>query len=1244
MKQTCKKWRVCVFYLGFLLLTMPFVMGYSVNDFFSVVGEKGTQDISCLGKPIPTSNFRVGDEESLGPNAVKKYCCQRFSIHNPFLFTSFDVSKISLNPYVEFGDVSVYYADLKSETFTTSKGNITQQYLEWTKGIKSYILDNGLKFTMLICSEKDNILQKKKWGTRISVGGYVYDLDPVYNPAGTNAFHPNATNLNMTGGNGTNVIKDNQTLNLTFTYQDYCGNNECVANDSLSEVFRFDNSGNGNNGTTGGNGGTLTFVRGVFGGSTGSINISKETGMFNFSVNSTSTVTNLTGSGSFGFGGWFNITCCVGGNYIFSTNTEANLDTFMYVNLAANRLDCGFENATKAQIQTSKSSSTAMTGEWKFLYCQKNATHICAYVDDQVPTCTATNTGDVHGFVGTKWVLGGQDTTAPGIQNISVDEFQFRKEALNNANISQWYYDGLHRLSPTAFSSNNSRCEWYVQNSSGVFLGRNETLGFNSSSCLLNGTLMASNYNASNNISVNFTPVNNFEAGVTRDSGRTVFIITSDTNVPPNVRLDFPGNNSVFNAPVRINFSFRIVDDVNLSLIGMLIINGTQNVSNSSVQNNTLTNLSAFFVNAQAGNYTWDVNGSDGKLANLSNETRTFEIRGTSPQFVTYAIEANTSVLETSNQTFFLNVSYNTSLINLSVNFTYAGLSYNGSLVSSVDDPDSVHASFNLSRFKANIVVNLTLVNNTAQDFQFHVNASFLNGTNESHSRNSTQNVTFAYLISAVQRLTNVTEGRLNVVTNFTLLVPGSIAIQTIWGEGKLDFNGSNHTAIIHQENRSVAVNFTATVNIPMLTSAANQQFSYVPYVNLSFNHSGRPRDTNISRSAITEFNTTISQLNVSNCSIQSGVNDETLNVTIRDETSNAVLQPASVEMFFVLFREANSRMNNRTFNIVSRNNGSFHICYRPVFDTVKADFDWTITNDSYSQRSFSQVEFNLSNATQTLNLNLFLISNTSLDQNTVIITVVDQDDQALEGRVVEIRKFDPNNQNESILESKKTRFDGKVQFQVITKNTFYRIKVLNKQDVELYTNPFEMISPFAMTFRIVIDEDKTISHTLQLFTIPKTLRFDNATRNITFNYSDPNKFLERVCMTIRNGTLSNFTWFHGCITNASDRLSFNVGQNRSVFVVDVVAEVPGDQTAFLFAKLFVDTIVNARFLFEGLIATFFVVGIVSFAFLFNPATAMIAGAGAFLIMGVMGFHMVTIGTGIGALVFALILGWFMKT
>src|SRR3990167_5195414 len=558
MKQTCKKWRVCVFYLGFLILNTAFVMSYSVTDFFSVIGEKGTEDISCLGKPIPQTNFRVGDEETLGPFGVKLYCCQRFRLTNPFWLTSYDVSKINLQPYVDKGDVNVYYATSKTETINTSKGSNLNNYLEWTQGITSYNLEPENKFTMLICGEKDNIMQSKKWGVRINVGGYLYDKDPQYNPSGTNAFHHNAS-ISLSGQNASGFIQDNATINMSANYTDYCQANDCVTNDSLSEVFRFDNSQNGNNGTTGGAGEAFTFVRGVFGGSNGAINISKDDkGAFNISVNATSTVVNLTGSGSFGFGGWFNISCCAGGNYFVTSNVANDLAPYIYVNTAGGSLECAWRNSTGTSAGVTKSGLTAngaVLDRWVFFYCQKNSTHFCSYADNLVPTCAAVNAGDTHGAMGIKWVIGGQFSTAPQLQNLSLDEFQFRKEALNNANISQLYHDGLHRLRPNDFSANNSKCEWYIQNATGRFLVKNQTLAFNVTTCTLN-TSDTDQYANGNNISVNFTHVNNFEAHLPIQNG-TVQIF----NIPPegpNINLDVPANNAVFSSPTSINFSFTV--------------------------------------------------------------------------------------------------------------------------------------------------------------------------------------------------------------------------------------------------------------------------------------------------------------------------------------------------------------------------------------------------------------------------------------------------------------------------------------------------------------------------------------------------------------------------------------------------------------------------------------------------------------------------------------------------------------
>ena len=110
-------------------------------------------------------------------------------------------------------------------------------------------------------------------------------------------------------------------------------------------------------------------------------------------------------------------------------------------------------------------------------------------------------------------------------------------------------------------------------------------------------------------------------------ANRTVILNwTAPPNQAPQIILNLPTNNTVFNNIQNINFNFTATDDYNTTLSCSIYLDGTLNQTNNSVQNNTLTNF--LITGISYGNHNWSINCSDGSLSNIS-ETRYFSVNDT---------------------------------------------------------------------------------------------------------------------------------------------------------------------------------------------------------------------------------------------------------------------------------------------------------------------------------------------------------------------------------------------------------------------------------------------------------------------------------------------------------------------------------------------------------------------------------------------------------------------------------------
>src|SRR3989338_7993143 len=155
-------------------------------------------------------------------------------------------------------------------------------------------------------------------------------------------------------------------------------------------------------------------------------------------------------------------------------------------------------------------------------------------------------------------------------------------------------------------------------------------VNYNTLSCNLtiDSVLNTTGINSLNNTPVNKT-ISGFSNGIhswnVTCSNNVTNAVTSLTNIftvdsiLPSISLNLPSNNTV-NLSTSYTFNFTATDNLNTSMTCSLLIDGLVNQTNTSIQNNTLTN---FVVSGfSEGNHTWDVRCGDG--ANTNTTTSLF--------------------------------------------------------------------------------------------------------------------------------------------------------------------------------------------------------------------------------------------------------------------------------------------------------------------------------------------------------------------------------------------------------------------------------------------------------------------------------------------------------------------------------------------------------------------------------------------------------------------------------------------
>ena len=153
----------------------------------------------------------------------------------------------------------------------------------------------------------------------------------------------------------------------------------------------------------------------------------------------------------------------------------------------------------------------------------------------------------------------------------------------------------------------------------------------------VNSTPYGINYSVVNNTVTNIT-VNaslsdayyvvavygNVSSGYSNVSDAFGFVVETEA---PSVTLNNPANQT-YSKNASYVFNYTLVDEINNSMIGRFYLDGALNNTNSSVLNNTLTNVVVYGMTEE--NHTWFVSGTDGS-GTTNSANRTLVIDLTSP-------------------------------------------------------------------------------------------------------------------------------------------------------------------------------------------------------------------------------------------------------------------------------------------------------------------------------------------------------------------------------------------------------------------------------------------------------------------------------------------------------------------------------------------------------------------------------------------------------------------------------------
>lgn len=423
---------------------------------------------------------------------------------------------------------------------------------------------------------------------------------------------------------------------------------------------------------------------------------------------------------------------------------------------------------------TLKNSSISVAGtrrisdnSWHLVSLVFNGTHSISYIDG---TADNISVSAGIGAAGVPLKIGGNNSFFNG----TIDEIAIWNRTLSAAEILNIYKRGALRLNLSVRSCNDFSCS----SSSWTNLGNNLTSPQNLS--VTNNTYFQYKYDFSTDNASSTPALYN----VTVDY--TLLDVT-----PPNITLNLPSN-GLNTSNQNLTFNFTAIEDYPGNINCSLYIDNVFQSGNSSVANNTLTNLNASGI--AGGLHYWNITCKD--LANNANtsETRSFYVD---------LIPPSISIVYPINTTYSINVS--------TLNYT----------VSDVRGLDSCWYSLN------NGVTNSTLVtcgtNWTGLTSNEGSNTWTVYANDSSGNLNSSSITFFKDTIVPLINYSNET------AANYVNLSQNFIFINTSWTEinfANITFNLYNLTS---QVNVTTFTNPTYSINF---TNLSDKTYTY--YVNIT--------------------------------------------------------------------------------------------------------------------------------------------------------------------------------------------------------------------------------------------------------------------------------------------------------------------------------------------------------------------------------------------------------------------------
>lgn len=1121
------------------LILIGSASAYTVNDFVKPESYEGSLHKACRGNPPPKNStswtwngtdwnsesvrggWRTGDEfEKVDGQYL--YCLNKIDLCNP-TNVNFSTDSISV---LNYGYMSAKNVPKGMSLYEVDNEGFLVQY----KNSGGYIDKQSCKKTYLAAT-KNNPTDTLEWWVNLS-GNF---LDPLWNPAPAG-------------------------LNLLVYY--------AIMNNTVPIT---DDSGNGRNSTTV----TANFI------SNSPLKINGSNAYYEMSSSSANERITVNNSG-------FNSLGQNGYNYsvVLLFNSSSANEKWLITKFHSQttnypmdiRIQTGgnlvFRTKSGGSVPTTTGSVNVNDGKYHLAVFKRNSEpfnkNLTIYVDGKVDI--TENISDILDTSNTAAIYIGN--RSDGIDNPfigQVKEFRIYNYALTNQQIVDlWNALGsAPNLTSLGFNQTDYGINENIAYNFTYLAGDNNSIGQNADygnitvnwfrdgtnvktqlfnltahKSVINATLttIEGSYSVGDNITINVTAIDQRNKSASP-------IITATTQISN----DAPTfNQSMTDIAIRINTNF--FRRVNCTDTEGNAINYSTNTSLVLINNNTgIINITGF-TDAQIGNYSINVSCNDA----YGRTTSSFNLDiSRALQFFWNNNQTNFTAYETTNQTFYVNLTYNTSAFNISSMFIYNNTKYNLTLSSTRQSNNSLiqyynDLQYNESLYRANL--NIPLIDTNTTNWLYNFNITLLGiSTNETHYYNDSQNILYAYSFTGIQRTNPKTEGsNSQIIFNISKQTEAQGTINTVIFE----YNRTNFTGT-QISSSSTLERWEKNVTIPLINSV-NETKDIYSYYSLTFGGSTKNR---------TGLNTTqlVRQFFITNCSNGNQVANSlttAINYSILDETTNNLISVSGEQANSqALFTTNAGNFNlNKTFSF-NYNNKSLPIyCIYPPDDTTLSITTGTIQYSAigYSTRYYYHDLFNIS-STQT-KFNLYLLSASS-GSTEVGIQILNQNNNNVQNAIIKAHKYTLATNNYTLVDTETTAINGIGNLNLQLNET-YRFDIWYQN--ELKTSAQFPVTTTLYTIRIIIGSITSPQGFIDVRNITKTLTCNNNTRDITFTWNDANNLATQYCLGIFNTTAGFNLLNQSCSTNNTGTITFTNVTNSSVITAVTKAKSSKDSLFYL--------------------------------------------------------------------------------